>query len=128
MCNRYRAASVVRIRDAFGFTYIESGPPLQERYRTTGIGPLQAGPFVRRGHELVVGQWGLTPDGSGSLQPLNSRTGRPISTNNCRIETVAADSEARVDSGQLWQLVSARSTAPTADRRPIRTGSTGSCA
>lgn len=84
MCNRYRAASVVRIRDAFGFTYIESGPPLQERYRTTGIGPLQAGPFVRRGHELVVGQWGLTPDGSGSLQPLNSRTGRPISTNNAR--------------------------------------------
>ncbi|MGC4814834.1 hypothetical protein ACLQ29_30350 [Micromonospora sp. DT228] len=31
-----------------------------------------------------------------------------------RIETVAADVEARVDSGQLWQLDSARSTAPTA--------------
>ena len=84
MCNRYRAASVVRIRDVFGFTYIESGPPLQERYKTTGIGPLQPGPFVRRGHELMVGQWGLTPDGSASLRPVNSSTGRPISTNNAR--------------------------------------------
>ncbi|MEJ8838152.1 SOS response-associated peptidase [Ramlibacter sp. AN1133] len=83
MCNRYRASSVIRIRDAFGFTYIESGPPLQERYRTSGIGPLQAGPFIRR-RELVVGQWGLTPDGSETLRPINKRTGRPMSTNNAR--------------------------------------------
>ena len=45
MCNRYRPASVARIRDVFGFTYIESGPDL--RYNTAGIGPQQAGPFVR---------------------------------------------------------------------------------
>jgi putative SOS response-associated peptidase YedK len=83
MCNRYRASSVVRIRDTFGFTYVESGPPLEERYRTTGIGPLQAGPFIR-GRELVVGQWGLTPDGSETLRPMNKRTGRPMSTNNAR--------------------------------------------
>jgi putative SOS response-associated peptidase YedK len=83
MCNRYRAASVIRIRDVFGFTYIESGPPLQERYSTTGIGPLQAAPFIRR-RELVVGQWGMTPDGSKTLRPINQKTGRPMSTNNAR--------------------------------------------
>jgi putative SOS response-associated peptidase YedK len=83
MCNRYRATSVVRVRDTFGFTYIESGPPLDGRYSTAGIGPLQAGPFIRR-RELVVGQWGLTPDGSETLRPMNRRTRRPISTNNAR--------------------------------------------
>jgi hypothetical protein len=44
MCNRYRASSVVKIRDRFGFTYIESGPPIEHRYVTSGIGPLQTGP------------------------------------------------------------------------------------
>lgn len=85
MCNRYRAASVVRIRDAFGFTQIESGPPLQDRYKITGSGPLQPGPFVRAGRDdLDVGQWGLTPDDSPDLRPINQRTGRPLSTNNAR--------------------------------------------
>ncbi|MEJ8837739.1 SOS response-associated peptidase [Ramlibacter sp. AN1133] len=84
MCNRYRPASVARVRDVFGFTYIESGPPLEERYRTSGIGPLQAGPFIRKGGGLMVGQWGLTPDGSATLKPMNKRTRRPMSTNNAR--------------------------------------------
>lgn len=83
MCNRYRPASVVRIRDVFGFTYIESGQPLEERWRTSGIGPLQPGPFIRR-QELAVGQWGLTPDGSATLRPVSRKTGRPMSTNNAR--------------------------------------------
>lgn len=83
MCNRYRAASVTRVRDAFGFTYIESGPPIAPRYSTAGIGPLQAGPFIRR-RELVVGQWGLTPDGSETARPISKKTGRPMSTNNAR--------------------------------------------
>jgi putative SOS response-associated peptidase YedK len=94
MCNRYRAASVVRIRDRFGFTYIESGPPREYRYNTTGIGPLQSGPFIR-GRELVVGQWGLTPDGSGTLKPMNRRTGRPMSTNNARWNPARQQPEAR---------------------------------
>lgn len=34
MCNRYRPASVVRIRDTFGWTNIESGPDL--RYNADG--------------------------------------------------------------------------------------------
>ena len=85
MCNRYRAASVVRIRDVFGFTYIESGPPL---YRTDGIGPWQTGPFLRAAG-AEIGQWGLIPWFSGTRRPTG-RGGRPISTNNCRIETVAS--------------------------------------
>lgn len=55
MCNRYRPASITRIRDVFGFTCIEDGPTLQDRYRTSGIGPLQPGPFIRRS-ELAIGQ------------------------------------------------------------------------
>lgn len=84
MCNRYRASDVVMIRDIFGFTYIESGPP---RYKTTGIGPWQLGPFVVPGG-VRVGQWGLIPWFSKTQRPTG-RGGRPISTNNCRIETIA---------------------------------------
>lgn len=94
MCNRYRAASVVRIRDAFGFTYIESGPPREYRYSTEGIGPLQAGPFIRK-RELVVGQWGLTPDDSPTLKPMNRQTKRPMSTNNARWNPERGQPEAR---------------------------------
>lgn len=82
MCNRYRPAEVTRIRDKFGFTYIEDGPPIAPRYSTAGIGPLQPGPFIRR-RELVVGQWGLTPDGSETLKPRR-KDGKPMSTNNAR--------------------------------------------
>ena len=85
MCNRYRPASVVHIRDVFGFIYIESGPDL--RYNADGIGPLQLGPFVVPGR-MMVGQWGLTPDRSKTLRPLRT-DGKPMSTNNCRRETVA---------------------------------------
>lgn len=84
MCNRYRPASVVRIRDVFGFTLIESGPPL---YRTDGIGPWQTGPFLRAAG-AGVGQWGLIPWFSATRRPTG-RGGRAISTNNCRIETAA---------------------------------------
>ena len=85
MCNRYRATDVVMIRDTFGFTYIESGPP---RYKTTGIGPWQDGPFVVPAG-VRVGQWGLIPWFSQTKRPTG-RGGRPISTNNCRIETIAS--------------------------------------
>lgn len=93
MCNRYRPASVTRIRDAFGFTHIEAAEPMQERYKTTGIGPLQAGPFVHR-DGLAIGQWGLTPDGSESLRPKNKKTSRPMSTNNARWDSVRGRPEA----------------------------------
>lgn len=89
MCNRYRAASVVRICNLFGFTYIESGPQIEHRYSTTGIGPWQQGPFVRAGRgDVDVGQWGLIPWFAKSRRPTG-QGGRPISTNNARVETIA---------------------------------------
>jgi putative SOS response-associated peptidase YedK len=81
MCNRYRPASVTFIRDVFGFTLIE------ESYAAE-IGPLQQGPFVTRDRALV-GQWGLIPQGSKTRKPTRA-DGKPISTNNCRRETVAS--------------------------------------
>ena len=84
MCNRYRPVSVTVVRDVFGFTLLEQPQPL---YATQGIGPWQPGPFVRSG-SAEVGQWGLIPWFSKSRRPTG-RGGRPISTNNCRIETVA---------------------------------------
>ena len=84
MCNRYRPVSVTVVRDVFGFTLLEEPQPL---YATTGIGPLQRGPFVRAG-SAAVGQWGLIPWFSKRKRPTG-QGGRPISTNNCRIETVA---------------------------------------
>lgn len=80
MCNRYRPASVTFIRDAFGFTLIEESYP-------AGIGPLQNGPFIVSGR-AVVGQWGLIPYGSKTRKPTLS-DGKPMSTHNCRRETVA---------------------------------------
>jgi putative SOS response-associated peptidase YedK len=84
MCNRYRPVSVTVIRDVFGFTLLEEAQPL---YAQQGIGPWQPGPVVRAG-AAVVGQWGLIPWFSTTRRPTG-RGGRPISTNNCRIETVA---------------------------------------
>jgi putative SOS response-associated peptidase YedK len=85
MCNRYRPASVAYVRDVFGFTLIkerEAGS-----YNAEGIGPWQNGPFVHsRG--LDIGQWGLIPWFSRTRRP-SGKLGQPISTNNCRIETVA---------------------------------------
>ena len=83
MCNRYRPATVTYIRDVFGFTLLEEPEP----YATSGIGPLQRGPFVRAG-TLVTGQWGLIPWFSKTRRPTG-KAGQAISTNNCRIETVA---------------------------------------
>lgn len=99
MCNRYRAASVVRIRDVFGFTYIESGPPLERR---AAIGPLQEGPFVRAGGEVVFGQWGLIPDGSDSRIPMRRAGGR-MSTNNARWDEVKAMPEKFTFKGPWWR-------------------------
>jgi putative SOS response-associated peptidase YedK len=84
MCNRYRPVSVTVVRDVFGFTLLEEPQPL---YATQGIGPWQPGPFIRAG-SAAIGQWGLIPWFSGTRRPAG-RGGRPISTNNCRVETVA---------------------------------------
>jgi putative SOS response-associated peptidase YedK len=79
VCNRIRPASVVRVRDLFGFTYIESGPPRPYR---AAIGPLQDGPFIRS-DGLAIGQWGLIPEDSPTRIPVR-RDGARMSTNNAR--------------------------------------------
>lgn len=81
MCNRYRPASVTYICDTFGFTLIEEAEP----WPVAGIGPWQPGPFVHK-EGVSVGQWGLVPWFAKSRRPTG-KGGRPISTNNCRIET-----------------------------------------
>jgi putative SOS response-associated peptidase YedK len=86
MCNRYRPASVTYVRDVFGYTLIKEREP-DAAYNTAGIGPWQNGPFVRP-EGLDVGQWGLIPWFSKTRRPTG-KLGKPISTNNCRIETVA---------------------------------------
>jgi putative SOS response-associated peptidase YedK len=83
MCNRYRPARVTYIRDVFGFTMIEEE---LVPYKPA-IGPLQQGPFVVP-DRAIVGQWGLIPWGSKTRKPARA-DGKPLSTNNCRRETVA---------------------------------------
>jgi len=90
MCNRYRPASVTYVRDVFGFTLIkerEPDAPGADAYKTQGIGPWQSGPFIHN-KGLDIGQWGLIPWFSKTRRPTG-KFGKPISTNNCRIETVA---------------------------------------
>lgn len=80
MCNRYRPAGVTYIRDAFGFTLIEEAYPV-------AIGPLQRAPFIVSGRAML-GQWGIIPPNSKTRRPTRA-DGKPLSTNNCRRETVA---------------------------------------
>lgn len=87
MCNRYRPASVTYVRDVFGFTLIKDREPEAASYNTDGIGPWQNGPFIHK-QGLDIGQWGLIPWFSKTRRPTG-KLGKPISTNNCRIETVA---------------------------------------
>jgi len=53
------------------------------------VGPLSQGVYVRQRGDAVVGQWGMIPPDSPSRRPTSKRTGRPLSTNNARRETVA---------------------------------------
>jgi len=78
-------ASATYVRDVFGFTQIKEREA--ETYNTEGIGPWQNGPFVHS-KGLDIGQWGLIPWFSPTRRPTG-KLGKPISTNNCRIETVA---------------------------------------
>lgn len=81
MCNRYRPARLWHIRDSFGYSL-----PDDVTYGEA-IGPLQAGPFIAA-DRAMVGQWGLIPYGSKTRKPTRG-DGKPMSTNNCRRETVA---------------------------------------
>jgi putative SOS response-associated peptidase YedK len=84
MCNHYRAPRVEHIRALFG-DRARSGPLAS--YSVAGVGPWQLAPFIRKGG-LIVGQWGLIPWFAKTRRP-SGRAERPISTNNCRVETAA---------------------------------------
>ena len=51
--------------------------------------PLSQGVVIRQGGLAVTGQWGMIPPDSPTRRPVSKSTGRPLSTNNARSETVA---------------------------------------
>lgn len=53
------------------------------------VAPLKTGVFVRQHGEALAGQWGMIPPGATDRVPRSKTTGRPLSTNNARRETVA---------------------------------------
>lgn len=77
MCNRYVSPTEAEMER---FWLI--GRKNQQRWWQPDLFPRAAGPLIRRGNELVVGQWGLIPFFA------KSKT-LPYATNNCRIEEVA---------------------------------------
>ena len=84
MCNLYHSTPKDRL---------EPWSKLLLRLDTLGdykpvIAPRQPGPFIRPGR-ADIGTWGLIPWWSTERTPKNKATGRPLSTNNCRRETMA---------------------------------------
>lgn len=80
MCNRY----LPTIREkliGLGFTLQD------ETDWARAIGPRQPGPFVLPDRRVVVGQWGLIPPYAKERHP-RARDGRPLMTNNARIEGI----------------------------------------
>lgn len=77
MCNRYVSPDEAAIE-----RFWQIGRKNPNRWWKPDVFPRAAGPFIRRGGELVVGQWGLIPFFAKSAV-------LPYSTNNARIEGVA---------------------------------------
>ncbi|MGE0350936.1 SOS response-associated peptidase [Hydrogenophaga sp.] len=82
MCNLYTTLDGDEI-----LRYFRREPPRRD-YKPA-IGPLQDGPFIRAGGEVVVGQWGLIPSPSPTRTPSTPDGKRRLSTNNCRREGMA---------------------------------------
>lgn len=53
------------------------------------VAPLKTGVFIRQNRQVMTGQWGMIPPGSTDRVPRSKTTGRPLSTNNARRETVS---------------------------------------
>ena len=78
MCNRYGTPRPEDIASQFQLP-MDLPPPYPP-----SIGPRNDGPFVLSGR-LMVGQWALIPDRNPDRVP-RGWNGKPISTNNCRME------------------------------------------
>lgn len=81
MCNLYESTP----RDKINARHLVQLPLLD--YAKT-IAPLKPGPFVMANGVSAVGQWGMIPPNSTTRKPMTT-TGRPLSTNNARRETLS---------------------------------------
>jgi putative SOS response-associated peptidase YedK len=87
MCNRYNPPEW---RDIERFWEISRRSPNQwwtHQPQGPMVAPLRAGPYVKAGGELEIGQWGMIPPSSKTQRPMTS-AGKPMSTNNARTETI----------------------------------------
>lgn len=85
MCNLYGTTSRTEFRR---LDFVELRDDLPEWQSV--VGPLGQGLIVRQRGVAAVGQWGMIPPDSPTRRPTSKRTGRPLSTNNARRETVAS--------------------------------------
>jgi putative SOS response-associated peptidase YedK len=81
MCNLYETPPAEIITDLFG-TQI-----LTELYEKR-VAPLKRAPIIRKKGKAEIAQWGIIPAHSKSRKPT-THEGKPMSTNNARIERVA---------------------------------------
>lgn len=84
MCNLYGSTDRKTLRT---LTFVQVPDDLAEPAAI--VGPLGQGVFVGQRGEARLGQWGMIPPGSPTRRPVSPSTGRPLSTNNARSETVA---------------------------------------
>ena len=83
MCNLYGTTDAQHLRTlVFAKTLPASGWDMT-------VAPLKTGVFIRQHGEALTGQWGMIPPGATDRVPRSKTTGRPLSTNNARRETVA---------------------------------------
>ncbi len=83
MCNRYETVDRERLKFRFRVEVDQdlSWPDV--------MAPLRAGPYIRAGGHVDVGQWGLIPPSSPTRRPATP-DGKPLSTNNARRERLAS--------------------------------------
>jgi len=82
MCNLYQSTP----RDKINARHLVQLPPVD--YAAT-IAPRKPGPIVMAHGASAVAQWGMIPPNAAARRPMTS-TGRPLSTNNARRETLAS--------------------------------------
>ena len=84
MCNLYGTTDRMTLR-----TQVLARVPEDTPDWPMVVGPLNNGVFVFQEGLAGVGQWGMIPPDSPTRKPVNRSSGRPLSTNNARCETVA---------------------------------------
>lgn len=85
MCNLYGSTDRKTLRT---LTFVQVPDDLPEAPAV--VGPLAQAWFIGQQGLACSGQWGMIPPGSPTRRPVSPSTGRPLSTNNARSETVAS--------------------------------------